>query len=199
MGGRLFHHPVRPLHAPSDRRVVSRTVAVTLIASLALVLGFAFTSAQDATPDGAGVHPFVGTWILDTNADDPADAPEMSVVSADGGYISVDDEGATTLGVWEATGDQTANLTVSTPQLVEDGTFGGTIILRAMIEVDPSGNSFTATYTFELVWPDGARTGEHGPGSAQGTRLVAEPVGTPVGSLSEIYEGVAESTPAPAP
>ena len=142
------------------------------------------------------MHPLVGTWFLDTDTSDTADPPEMIVVSADGGYISVDAEGATTVGVWEATGDWTANLTVSTPQVTNDGTFGGTLVLRAAVEVDPSGNAFTATYTFELVWPDGARTGEHGPGSAQGTRLVAEPVGTPVGALSEIYEGVAEATPA---
>ena len=195
MGG-LFNHLPRPLHALSEHRATSRPLAISLIATVALVLGFAITSAQDASPDGASVHPLVGTWVLDTNVDDPADAPEMIVVSADGGYISVDAEGATTVGVWEATGDWTANLTVSTPQLTNDGSFGGTLVLRAEVEVDPSGNTFTATYTFELVWPDGARTGEHGPGTAQGTRLVAEPVGTPVGSLSEIFEGVAEATPA---
>ncbi len=195
MGG-LFNHPPRPLRAPAERRAVSRPLAISLLATIALVLGFAVTTAQDAAPHELASHPLVGTWVLDTNVDDPADAPEMIVVSADGGYISVDAEGTTTVGVWEATGDWTANLTVSTPQLTSDGSFGGTIVLRAAVEVEPSGNAFTATYTFELVWPDGAHTGEHGPGSAQGTRLVAEPVGTPVGSLSEIFEGVAEATPA---
>jgi len=195
MGG-LFNHPPRPLHALSEHGAPLRPLAISLLATVALVLGFAITSAQDASPDEAAVHSLVGTWVLDTNVDDPADAPEMIVVSADGGYISVDAEGGTTVGAWEATGDWAANLTVSTPQLTNDGSFGGTIVLRAEVEVDPSGNTFTATYTFELVWPDGAHTGEHGPGTAQGTRLVAEPVGTPVGSLSEIFEGVAEATPA---
>ena len=52
-----------------------------------------------------GVHPLVGAWLLDTDAADPANAPDVVVFTTDGAYISVDAEGFPTLGVWEATGD----------------------------------------------------------------------------------------------
>ena len=39
-------------------------------------------------------------------------------------------------------------------------------------------------------------TGEYGPGSVTGTRVVVEPMGTPVGSLEDFFGIVEDTTPA---
>ena len=53
----------------------------------------------------------------------------------------------------------------------------------------------------ELAGPDGASRGEYGPGTVEATRIAIEPMGTPVGTLEELFArfqpGSAEATPAP--
>jgi hypothetical protein len=141
-------------------------------------------AAQDAAP---AAHPIVGTWLLDTDAADPANAPEVAVFTADGAYVSVDAEEFTSLGVWEATGERTATLTIVTAGADEEGALFGTFTIRAAIEADASGDAFTAEYTGEFVAADGTASGEYGPGSAAATRLAAEAPGEPVGPLSELF------------
>ncbi len=160
--------------------------AVMLLLSL-LVGGGALT-AQDATPTTTEEHPFVGTWFLDTDADDPTNAPEVLVVTADGGMIGVEANGAVTAGVWQATGERTADVTITVTTVDESDASSGWFVVRASIEVDADGDSFTAPYTFELVDPAGTGTGQYGPITATATRLTAEPMGTPVGPISELFE-----------
>jgi hypothetical protein len=177
-------------------RVLLSLVAVVLVGALALHVQ-PVTSAQDATPTAMGEHPLVGVWLLDTNADDPADAPEVTIFTADGAYISVDAEGFPNHGVWEATGERTATLTIVSPGM-EEGAFAGTFMVRAAVEVDESGDTFTAQYTGEFVDPDGVATGEFGPGTATATRIVAEAMGTPAGPLEVLFgEEEAAATPMP--
>jgi hypothetical protein len=166
------------------------------LALLALMLGVTVAAAHDdATPATMATHPFVGTWLLDTNADDPANAPDVVVITADGAYISVDAQGFPTLGVWEATGERTATVTLSSTGLEDDGSFAGTFVIRASVEVDAAGDAFTADYSGEFVAPDGTGTGEYGPGTATATRLHPEAMGTPVGPVDVLFEE--EATPAP--
>jgi hypothetical protein len=144
------------------------------------------------------LHPFVGTWMLDSDTADPENPIEIDVVTADGGWIGTEADGAVQLGAWEATGDLTANLTVWGLNSEEEG--GGMFIIRASVEVAADGQSFTAEYTLEVVGPDGATMGdgEYGPGSATATRLSAEPMGSPVGAVEDLFEqfgGEEESTP----
>ena len=152
------------------------------------------TTAQEATPSTMGGHPLVGTWLVDDDADDPANAPEVSVFTADGAYVNVDAEGFPNVGVWKATGARTAALTFVVP--AEDA-FADTLVVRALIEVDETGNATTAQYTIEFVTPDGARSGEYGPGTATSTRITAEEMGTPVGPIAALFaeEGEAAATP----
>ena len=77
---------------------------------------------QEATPTTMTGHPLVGTWLLDVDADDPANAPEVTVFTADGAYISVDAEGFPNHGVWEATGERTAGLTIVSPGMEDEVT-----------------------------------------------------------------------------
>src|SRR5215207_9253246 len=129
------------------RRLVMRRFAVLLSVVAVLLLGTLALHAQPvvvaqaATPTTMNGHPLVGTWLLDTDADDPANAPEVIVFTADGAYISVDAEGFPSLGVWEASGERSATLTFVSPGLEEeeeDGAFAGTFMVRATIDVDES-------------------------------------------------------------
>jgi hypothetical protein len=174
---------------------------VVLLSMVVVALGLIATpgrgiTAQEATPTAMGGHPLVGTWLLDTNADDPANPPEVTIFTADGAYLSVDAEGIPNHGVWEATGERTAGLTIVSPVMEE--TFAGTFIVRASLEVDETGDSFTAQYTGEFVDPDGVESGEYGPGTATATRITVEEMGTPAGPIEVLFgEGEAAATPAP--
>jgi hypothetical protein len=172
-----------------------------LLSMVVLALGLMVTSgrgstARQATPTAMSGHPLVGTWLLDTNADDPANAPEVTVFTADGAYISVDAEGFPNHGVWEATGERTAGLTIVSPGMEEDA-FAGTFVVRASIEVGQTGDTFTAQYTGEFVTPDGTRTGEYGPGTATANRITVEEMGTPVGPLEVLFEGEVQAAATP--
>ncbi len=161
-------------------------VAVLLLAAVAVGVG-SRALAQEATPAAMGEHPLVGTWLLDTNADDPTNAPEVTIFTADGAYISVDAEGFPNHGVWEATGERSATLTIVSPGMEEEA-FAGTFVVRATAEVDETGDAFTAQFTGEFIEPDGTATGEYGPGTATATRIAVEPMGTPAGPLEALFE-----------
>ena len=178
------------------RFLVSLSVFVIVVVGLMITVGRGAT-AQEATPAAMGGHPLVGTWLLDTNADDPGNAPEVTIFTADGAYISVDAEGFPNHGVWEATGERTANLTIVSPGQEEDGAFAGTFMVRATVEVDETGNAFTAQYTGEFVAPDGVGTGEYGPGTATATRIEVEAMGTPTGPLEVLFTEEETATPSP--
>jgi hypothetical protein len=118
----------------------------------------------------------------------------IAVFTADGTYHEVDPDGTSGLGAWRATGETTMDLTILYPG--EDGTTH----IRATVEMAADGQSFIASYTFELVGIDGISTGEYGPGEAAGTRLAIEAPGTPVGSMADLFAqfgGTPEATPAP--
>jgi hypothetical protein len=187
-------------------RRISFLVLITLVSLIAIgALGrTASSSAYDeATPGAMAKHPFVGTWQLDTDIDDPENAPELVIVSTDGSYLEFDAEGGIGAGTWESTGDRTANLTIWLLNSDEEGGFGGIAIVRAEGEVAEDGQSWTATYTLEFVAPDGTTTGEYGPAAAAAMRLSVEPMGSPVGSLTDLFgqfEGTPETgTPTPYP
>ena len=118
----------------------------------------------------------------------------MIIFSDDGGAIDVESSGSVQLGTWEPTGDTTANLTIVSYSDEEGG-----FRIHASFEVAPDGQTFTASYTFELFDPaTGESMGEYGPGMATGTREVAKGPGTPVGSFEDLFgqfEGTPEASP----
>ncbi len=158
-------------------------------------------SAQDATTEG---HPLVGTWIANTDPAGGSVPHDVFIFGSDGTYIEQDADGTTQLGAWEATGPTTATLTVVAFESEdEDDSVVSSYKIRGTIEVGADGNSFTAQYTLEFIYPDGTSTGEAGPGTATGTRLVVEAPGTPDATLDELFgsfgaedENAAEATPA---
>src|SRR5687768_11087904 len=136
---------------------LSSLLAVSVLLLVGLLLSTSGVIAQDATP-AADQHPIVGTWLLDSEPDIPDNPMEVDLVTADGGWISVDADGAVSIGAWEATGDQTADVTFWGLGTEEEG--GGMFVIRASAEVAADGNSFTAEYTIEVIGPDGTTMGE---------------------------------------
>ena len=179
------------------RFTVLASVIAAMVLGLLALRAQPVTIAQEATPAAMGGHPLVGTWLLDTNTEDPANGPEVTIFTADGAYIPVDAEGFPNHGVWEATGERTAALTIVSPGMEEEGVFAGTFVVRASVEVDETGDRLTAQYTGEFVTPDGTETGEYGPGTATGTRIAVEPMGTPAGPLEVMFEGEGEAAATP--
>ena len=166
----------------------------TVLAFVALFAGGrAVAIAQTSTvPDYSG-HPLVGSWLLHTDPE-PGAPPSTAVFSSDGAYIEVDGEGGTVIGAWEPTGDTTANMmfTGYDPD-------GSGFRIRASIEVAADGQTLSATYTLEFIDPaTGNGSGEYGPVDATGTRLTVEPMGTPVGTMEDLFSQFdedAEATP----
>ena len=173
--------------------VLVSVAAVVLLGVLAVGRSVG-TAAQDAAPGPAAGHPLVGSWLLDTDADDPGNPPSVAAVGADGTYVEVDVDGAA-VGAWEATGERTASLTLVFPIPDGQGGFAGTGKVRGSIEVDAAGDTLTATATFELVGPDGASQGEFGPIRVTGERIVVEPMGTPVGPIEDLFGPPEVGTP----
>ena len=161
-----------------------RPAAIALIV-VVFALGAARIAAAQGT-DSDAAHPLVGTWLLDTDVDDPENPPEVDIFTADGGVISVDSAGETILGVWEPTGDTSATITFVSPS-AEEETYFGLFMIRADVEIDESGDAFDATYTFEVIDPDGNSAGEYGPGNAAATRISAEAPGNPIGTLEDLF------------
>jgi hypothetical protein len=126
-------------------------------------------------------HPLVGTWFV-AEAQEPDDSFMISFLS-DGVAIQLEGSGVAAFGVWEATGPTTANATFHTR--FEDEEYAEVITIRAAFDVAPDGLTLTGEYTAQIVTPDGDDVGELGPGAVVGTRMVVEPMGTPVASFDD--------------
>lgn len=137
------------------------------------------TAQEDAAAMAS--HPLVGGWKL-ANAPFVGDEtfPSVALFHADGTYSEVLPWGAVMQGVWEPTGEHTANLTFILNELLNDEMLEGEG--RATIEVDASGNNLSMNGNFIMLKPDGSvDMAVESPSTA--TRLEAlpmAPLGTPV-------------------
>jgi hypothetical protein len=174
------------------RRSIPCWLSVLFVIGALVLGGGRLVAAQDDAAAYAG-HPLIGTWTLVT---DDQELPDVIIFSDDGGVIDVESSGSVQLGTWEPTGDTTANLTIISYSDEEGG-----FRIHASFEVAPDGQTFTASYTFELFDPaTGESMGEYGPGAATGTREVATGPGTPEGSFEDLFgqfAGTPEASPAP--
>lgn len=149
-------------------------------------------TAQDQDQDMAS-HPIVGGWKLD-NAPFVGDEgfPSVALFHADGTYSEVLPWGAVLHGVWEPTGERTANLTFLLNDIIDDKIVQGEG--RTVIEVDETGNAMSLNGNFISLFEDGTvDMAVESPST--GTRLEAlpmVPLGTPV-----IPPDVAESAGTP--
>ena len=112
---------------------------------------------------------------------DPTAAPTQAVFHADGTYIQVQGT-AVGVGSWEPTGPNTGDMTFAQYMADDTGAFGVATV-RATVTVAADDGNLTAVFTVEYVGPDGAATGQMGPGAGSGTRIAVEPMGSPVAPL----------------
>ena len=169
--------------------VVASVVAVALVGVVAAGAR-PDAVAQDATPAGGSgahaataEHPVVGAWWSSNDAPGPGVNTAYAVFHADGTYLEVDPNIGVGVGVWRATGERSAELTYVFQDIDPEpaATAPGTVTVRQSVEVDASGNAFTAPLTVEVRIPDGTVvfTAAY---TARGTRLEVEPMaplGTP--------------------
>lgn len=177
----------------------STVLSMLVVVLVGVVMLGRSVSAQDATPVAAPGHPIIGTWLTNTDPENPDAGRSLVTFFADGAFIEYDpDEGGDVgMGRWQATGDLTADLTFGFIGVSDEGAYEGMFKIRASFEVTSDGESFTAQYTGEFVDPDGTGSGEYGPGTATGTRISVEPMGAPVGTFDELFADFEESTPEP--
>lgn len=138
-------------------------------------------------------HPLVGAWLMTDESDPEGASTFLSSFSSDGIYHQADPDGAVGIGAWEATGANTAALTFMQQFADDEGNNEGSITVRASIEVAPDGQMLTADFTIQFDG-EGAPEGEFGPGTVSGTRITVEPVGTPAGTLEDLFGSFAEGT-----
>jgi hypothetical protein len=154
-------------------RTLGALVAIVIVVGSLAVSGLSGlgSSAQVATPGAPGGHPLVGSWIVDTNVDSNADAPEMGIFTADGTSFGL---GANrwVSGAWEAADEVTGAATLVG---VFDANGGGYVVLRGPHQVDETGDAWTCACTFTVVAADGTVL-DSGTATARGTRLPIEPV-----------------------
>ncbi|MEA2597705.1 MAG: hypothetical protein QOF01_4174, partial [Thermomicrobiales bacterium] len=65
---------------------------LALVLSVVVLTVPAAVGAQDATPSSridTAAHPLVGSWVIDTNADEPDNPPALVVFHADGTLIEL--------------------------------------------------------------------------------------------------------------
>jgi hypothetical protein len=163
------------------------------------------TEAAAATETTAGTeaaaamegHPLVGLWSA--VADDDPEGPPLLLAFSPHGVVQSVEGGSSSLGVWEATGPTSGAMTLVLPPSddEEGGSEEGNVTLRATFDVDADGQSLTAEYTIEFVG-EGGPAGEYGPGTATGTRIMVEQMGTPAGSLEDLFGQFEEEGTEPA-
>ena len=180
-------------------------VAVLLVSVVALGVR-ASVVAQDATPSGMTTvaHPLVGAWVIDISAEDPAGpqeatiAPNVSVFTDEGTVLNAAPGAGTDVGAWEATSARGAALTFV--GLIAEEDFAGSVIIRATVEVDATGATFSGPYSYTVVAADGTVV-DRGRDMARGTRITVEPVeaeGTPAAAVPTwLPEAAVSGTPTP--
>jgi len=158
------------------------TLLAVIVPTLLVVLASTAFSADRQRPMSR-VHPLVGTWVLDTNTQDTEDPPALVTIGADGTIRMSDCCSAPWAGVWAPTTLRTADATILIPWADDEGGFVGFNMARADVVVSADGGSLTATYTMDIPDGEGGPSGQLGPVTAPGVRVVVEAMGEPVGPL----------------
>ncbi len=160
-----------------------------LVAALVALLIALFTltpsvQAQDDEMGTMGAHPAVGAWSIDPEVENPDNPPEYTVLGPDGAVINFNPVGGPAIGSWSARDERTADLTMLSPVVDEEGGYLGLMTIRASVEVADDGQTFSGSYTLEF--PAGLEdmfppAGEYGPAEVVGERISVELMGEPVG------------------
>jgi hypothetical protein len=154
---------------------------IVLVVALLITSGMG-AAAQIRERIGAFGHPLVGTWVVDIDTTTTEDPPGLLTINADGTLRLTSCCDAPGAGAWRPTTRRTADATLLLPFFDEEG-FIGFSIARADVILSIDGLTFSATYTQEIPDREGGTTGQLGPATATGSRLIVEPIGEPVAPL----------------
>ena len=166
------------------RSLIGCSAVALLLTGGALASSTAVQATTPPTEEPTEGHPIVGTWIYTVDGF-PEAFTVLVDIDADGTWHDFRPPGTTSIGSWEATGPNSFNLTFHSLSLTEDGSIA-ILTIRASGEVSEDGQSWTADYTAELTG-EGPSPGEYGVGSATGTRINVEPMGTPVAPVEALF------------
>lgn len=163
------------------RRISTISCSAVILLATLVIGGGQFASAQNTD---IAEHPARGSWNVTSDPGDAEYSPRLVILSADGGAIFVSGYETTGIGAWEPTGETTASVTFT---VVTNGP--AHIVIRASIEVSADGQTFTGTFTNEVVFDPagGGTSGEIGPGALAGTRIMVEAPGTPTETFDEFF------------
>ena len=165
--------------------------AVVLLGTL-LLGGGRFAVAQE---ESLADHLAVGSWAVESDPGDAGFSLTSVTLAADGTALYISPNADVGVGVWAPSGETTASLTF---RAATNGP--AYILIRVGIEVPPDGVTFTGTFTAEMIFDPagGGTSGQIGPGSVTGTRMLAEAPGTPTSSFEEFF-AVPGATPEATP
>lgn len=163
---------------------MSRIVLVLLLATSCIGLNAAGppalgARAQQSTPTPTN-DVLVGTWIVQELAPPSGGPPVTAAVAtlfADGNaLLSGFGAGQEAMqGLWSASGDRSAILTVVGLVVDENGNSDGTLRrIRAAVEVNAAGAALEGGYTFEVIGPNSDVQFTYN-GPIGGTRVQVEP------------------------
>ena len=164
------------------------SLSLSVVVLLGLLASGVSTRAQDATPGAMtammamATHPIVGAWEWDNDPDHPGTEISYAVFHADGTYVEIGTDGGIDVGLWEPTGARTADVTFFFADVEPDPDVVVRGVGKMAAEVDATGNTITAPFTFEARAADGS-VPFSGQFLALGTRLEVMPMvplGTPV-------------------
>jgi len=182
------------MSTPRPTTAVSRRTAIAGLsaggAGLALAAITRKTAAQDATPAAMAGHPLVGTWIVDRNPADPSDMPTTNVLTADGGLT---DPSVGAAGVWNATGERTADFTL----IAIFAELNSYFLVRGTLEADDTGDTATAMASQTHVSTDGTVLDQAPASKSTYIRLRVEPTDA-VGQPFAKFPAWIPATPSPA-
>lgn len=179
-------------------------VSLALSLLVVMLLGLATLGrgavAQDATETAELTlatregHPLVGSWIVT----EPGGTPSIVTFTSDGTATDIETETAAA-GGWEATGDDTANVTFV--GFFTGESFSVYFVIRASITVGADGDTFEAPYSGTVVDNTGTVL-DTVTGTVTGTRMPVEPAdegGSPLDGMPtwtiETGEGGGAATP----
>ena len=151
---------------------VSLAVVVVLLVGELFIMGRSTNAHEDIMAD----HPLVGAWLYHNPPEDP-NPYTYGVFHDDGTYIEVTDV-TTGVGVWQATGERAADVTVFYQDIksFSDEYEPGIVKMREAVTVDASGTMGTAPFTIESRNRDGTILFAGGPFKATMTRLEVDPM-----------------------
>jgi hypothetical protein len=139
--------------------------------------GMSRTSPEISHPE-TSPHPIVGVWRWDKDPAHPNTHISYGVFNADGTYEEITTGAGTAVGMWQATGERTVEVTFVFQDLSEDPAIVDPGIRKIWMRADvkPTGFVVTASYNSDTQTLDGRDLGHRGPFPAQGARVTVDPV-----------------------